>query len=102
MRAAPKSPKDIDKSWKVLQQILRAMEEAYRVRYWGLEFLAKPKANILHKGLDEIAKAAGLEDLTERGFAEFLDDLCPCGLRNHREAIRKLSRRSPQMRHPKA
>ena len=102
MRAAPTSYEDVAKSWKVFQQIIRAMEAAYRVKYWGLEFLAKPKANILHKGLDEIAKAAGLEDLTERGFAEFLDDLCPCGVRNHREAIRKLSRRSPQMRRPKA
>ena len=26
---------------------------------------------------------------------------CPCGLRNHGEAVRKLSRRSPQMRRPK-
>jgi len=101
MRAAPKSFEDLHKSWKVFQQIIRATEAAYRVNYWGMEFLAKPKANILHKGLDEIAKIAGLKDLTEKGFAEFLDDLCPCGLKNHREAIRKLSRRSAQVRRPK-
>ena len=101
MRAAPKRFEDADKSWKVFQQIIRAMETAYLAKYWGVEFLAKPKADIMHKSLDEIAKAAGLKDLTEKGFAEFLDDLCPCGLRNHGEAVRKLSGRSSQIRRPK-
>jgi hypothetical protein len=63
---------------------------------------AKAKGDILHRGLNEIAKAAGIEDQTEAGFAEFLDDLCPCGLKNHREAVRKLASRSTRMRRSKA
>jgi hypothetical protein len=73
----------------------------YLVDYMGLEILQHPKVNILHKGLNEVAKTAGLGDQTERGFAEFLDDLCPCGLKKHREAVRKMSSRSIRMRRPK-
>jgi hypothetical protein len=29
----------------------------------------------------KVAKAAGLEAQTNEGFAEFLDDLCPCGIK---------------------
>jgi hypothetical protein len=90
------------KSWKAFQGIIRAIESAYLVDYVGLELLQRPKVNILHKGLSEIAKAAGIGDQTEKGFAEFLDDLCPCGLKKHREAVRKVSSRSTRMRRPKA
>ncbi len=77
------------------------MEITYLVRFFGVELMPKPKVNILHRGLDQIAKAAGLEGQTEEGFAEFLDDLCPCGITRHKEAIRKLSSRSSQIRRPK-
>jgi hypothetical protein len=90
-----------NRSWKAFQSIIRAIESAYLVDYVSLELLQRPKVNILHKGLDEIAKAAGIGDQTEKGFAEFLDDLCPCGLKRHREAVRKLSSRSTRMRRPK-
>jgi hypothetical protein len=101
-RAAATNYEELDKSWRVFQGIIRAMETAYLVGYLGLEFLSKPKVNILHRGLDEIAKAAGIGDQTEKGFAQFLDDLCPCGLKRHREAVRKLSSRSVRIRRPKA
>ena len=86
--------------WKIFQTIIRAIEAAYLARFLGPEFLSKPKVNILHTGLDQIAKAAALGDQTEKGFAEFLDDLCPCGLKDHREAVRKLAKRSMRMRRP--
>jgi hypothetical protein len=100
-RAAGFDREGQEKSWKAFQGIIRAMEIAYLVSFFGLELLPKPKVNILHRGLDQIAKAAGLEGQTEEGFAEFLDDLCPCGIRRHKEAIRKLSSRSSQIRRPK-
>ena len=100
-QAAATDYENPDKSWKIFQGIIRAMEAAYLVEYWGLEFIPKPKVNILHKGLNEIAKAAGIGNQTEKGFAEFLDDLCPCGLKKHREAVRKVSSRSTRMRRPK-
>lgn len=85
---------DPHQCWKVFQKILRAIEAAYYVERWGLELLPRPKINFLHRELLEIANAAGLSDLNERGLAEFLDDLCPCGLKSHREAFRKAMSRS--------
>jgi len=56
--------------------------------------MPRPKVNILHRGLERIANVAGFGDLTEQGFTEFLDDICPCGLRSHREAVRKTRKRA--------
>lgn len=86
------------KSWKLLKTITRAIEATYLARFLGPEFLSMPKVNILHTGLDRIAKVAGLEDQTQTGFAGFLDDLCPCGLKSHKGAVRKLSKRSARFR----
>ena len=86
-------------SWKIFSQILRTIEISYNVNRFGADLLPNPKVNILHKGLERIAKAACLEDdLDERWFAEFLDDLCPCGLERHRGAVRKLWSRSRNAR----
>ncbi len=102
IRRAAAVIEDEGKSWKAFQGIIHAMEVAYLVSYIGDELSPKPKFSILHRGLDRIAKAAGLEGQTQEGFAEFLDDLCPCGIRSHKEAVRKLSSRSARMRRPKA
>jgi hypothetical protein len=100
-QATPTHYDEVRKSQKVFKAIIRAIEKAYVVDYVSWQLLPRPKVNILHKGLNEIAKAAGIEDQTEAGFAEFLDDLCPCGLKNHREAVRKLASRSTRLRRPK-
>jgi hypothetical protein len=88
-----------DRSRKAFKGIIRAIEIAYFGRYWGWELLRRPKVSILHRGLDEIARRADLGG-TEKGFVEFLDDLCPCGLK-HKEAVRKLMSRSETIRRPK-
>ncbi len=62
------------------------------------EFLSKPNLNILHAGLQRIAKAPGLEDQTKEELAQFLNDLCPCGLKSHKDAVRKLLQRSARIR----
>ncbi len=82
-----------EESYQVFSQILGTIEIAYRVSLFGWFALPKPKVNILHRGLDLVAKAAGLGGQSEIGFSEFLDDLCPCGLKQHREAVRKMRRR---------
>ena len=103
--AAGASYPDVDQCFKTFQAILRAIETAYLVNTWGWEFLHKPKINILHKGLRDIADAAGIglgKELTEKGFATFLDDLCPCGLKRHESALRRAlhrSRLSPNNQH---
>jgi hypothetical protein len=85
-------------SWKIFSQILRTMEIAYNVSRFGDDLLPKPNISILHKGLERIARAADLGEQDEQGFAGFLDDLCPCGLKRHREAVRKLRSRARKSR----
>lgn len=87
-----------DRPWKVFRGILNAMEAAYHVVFYGPEILSMPKVSILHRGLKQVAIEAGLKDQTREGFAEFLDDLCPCGLKSHREAVRKMESRSERFR----
>jgi len=87
---------------RAFRGILWAIERAYGVGPWGYEPLPRPKVNILHLGLEQIAKAAGLGDQTEQGFAQFLDDICPCGLKRHREAVRKLRSRAQKIRRPRS
>jgi hypothetical protein len=97
-RAAVVDFKKHKESWKVFQGIVRAMETAFLVNFLGHEVLPKPKVSILHRGLNQIARDVRLQGLTGSGFAEFLDDLCPCGIMNHEGAVRKLWRRSPLIR----
>lgn len=82
--------RNTDKSWKAFRGILKALEAAYKVRYWGIESLPQPKINVAHAGLSRIARLVGLQGQTVAGFSEFLDDLCPCGLHDHTGAVRKL------------
>ena len=86
-----------DKSHKIFAQILSTIEIAYDFQLHGYGVLPKPKINILHRGLERILNRVGLGQ-TETGFAHFLDDLCPCGLRRHREAVRKLRSRRKKVR----
>jgi hypothetical protein len=84
-----------EESEKIFSQIIKTMENAYKVTRFGTDLLPKPKTSILHRGLEKIARAAMSEDdLDENWFAELLDYLCPCGLGRHREAVRKLQSRS--------
>jgi hypothetical protein len=100
-QAAGVSFAELPKSWKAFQGIIRAMETAYLASFFGDEFLPKPKVSILHRGLARITRAAGLELETDAAFAEFLDGFCPCGIRRHKEAVRKLSSRSARISRPK-
>jgi len=70
------------------------VEGAYAISVYGVEVMPKPKASILHRGLRTIAEAAGLGEQTNVGIAEFFDDLCPCSIRDHKQALQKLSSRS--------
>lgn len=91
--AARFDPDHSDRSPRFFKGILWAIERAYWVHMWGDDLLPTPKVNILHHRLGEIAKASGFGDQTGAGFAQFLDDFCPCGIKSHREAVRKMRSR---------
>jgi hypothetical protein len=100
--AANSSYEEPEQTRKVFNGIVHVIETAYMVEYWGWQVLRTPKVNVLHRGLDKVAKAAGLVGQTELGFAEFLDDICPCGLPRHRGALSKLGRRVKKLKRPKS
>jgi len=79
-----------DNGYKAWKRILRSVDAAYWVLFYGLEHGPKPKVNFLHRELLEIAKLAGRGDLNLEGIVEFLDDICPCGKGHRQDAIRKL------------
>jgi hypothetical protein len=88
----------VKESWKSFKAIQRAMEIAYSVTFYGQGVLPRPRNNILHRGLSEIASLDVLKGLKTEAFVEFLDDLCPCRLKNHKGAARKMEYRSPSLR----
>jgi hypothetical protein len=83
------------------RKIWLAANDAYLIRFYGIEFIPRPRVQFLHRRLLEIADATGsneladegINKLTHAGIAEFLDDLCPCGKKHKAETIRKLRRR---------
>jgi hypothetical protein len=77
----------------VFHKILKLVDAAYVIGYYGDGAQPKPRVNFLHRNLLEIADLVKIADLTHRGIAEFLDDLCPCGKSHRMDAIRKIRKR---------
>jgi hypothetical protein len=81
------------------QKIRRAIDWAYQIDYLGLEATPKPRLQFLHRHLLEVAELVEIDDLKHEGIAEFLDDICPCGVKQHNpDAIRKLRARKERSR----
>ena len=78
---------------RTFRKILRAVEFVYDIDRIGVEAAPRPKVHLLHRDLFDIAKLLGLQDLTDEGMQEFLDDLCPCGNPHNPDAVRKLRKR---------
>jgi hypothetical protein len=75
------------------RKILLAVNAAYPICVYGVDFIPKPRVQFLHRNLLQIADALGVPDLTHAGMVEFLNDLCPCGNRHKPDTIRKLRAR---------
>jgi hypothetical protein len=78
------------RSWR---KILRAIDASYFICLHGAQAAPTPRINFLHRNLLEIVDLVKLSDLMHEGIVEFLDDICPCGERHTKEAIRKLRKR---------
>jgi hypothetical protein len=83
------------------RKILLAVDAAYRIGVYGVEFIPRPRVHFLHRNLLKIADVVGMDDLTHEGMVEFLDDLCPCGEKHKAETIRKLRKRWTSGKQPK-
>ena len=83
------------------RKIWLAANDAYLIRFYGIEFIPRPRVQFLHRRLLEIAEQIELSDLHHPGIAEFLDDLCPCGERHKPEAVRKLRKRRTGGKQPR-
>jgi hypothetical protein len=92
-RALQQASEGFGRGFQAWKQIANCLTGAYRINYWGLEFIHKPKIHFLHRELLEIAELLELDQLTKEGLADFFDDICPCEKRHKPEAIRKLAKR---------
>lgn len=81
------------------RKILQAVDAAFRTRYYGDEFIPRPRVQFLHRNLLELAAIMEIDDVKYEALAEFFDDLCPCGERHKEDAVRKLRKRW-QLRKP--
>jgi hypothetical protein len=75
------------------RKIRRALDVAYVILYYGVDFAPKPKVHFLHRKLLEIAESEHLRGLNLEGIVEFFDDVCPCGKNHQADALRKLRKR---------
>jgi hypothetical protein len=85
--------KGYDEGYAVWRKIMRALDVAYTIWHYGIDFAPMPRVQFLHRRLLEIADSQHLVGLTLGGMVEFFDDVCPCGDKHHPDAIRKLRKR---------
>jgi hypothetical protein len=82
----------------VWRKILRSIDQAYLIGIHGPEVAPMPRVKFLHRELLDIARLLKIDDLTREGFAEFFDDMCPCGKNHKADTIRKLGLRIAKAR----
>jgi len=85
--------KGYDEGYSAWRKIMRALDLAYIITHFGIDFAPKPRVHFLHRKLLEVADSEHLCDLNLEGIVEFFDDVCPCGKKHQPDAIRKLRKR---------
>ena len=74
----------------IWRKILLAVDHAHFIKLHGPQVIPKPRIQFLHRELLKMTEPLGINDLTHEGIAEFLDDMCPCGIKHKSGTIRKL------------
>lgn len=82
-----------DEGYSAWRKIRRALDVAYLILHYGIDFAPMPRVQFLHRRLLEVADSKHLRDLSLEGVVEFFDDVCPCGHEHRPDAIRKLRKR---------
>lgn len=82
----------------VWRKILRSIDRAYLIEIHGPEVALMPRVRFLHRELLDIMKLLKIDDISREGFAEFFDDMCPCGKDHKADTIRKLGLRIAKAR----
>jgi hypothetical protein len=76
------------------RKVLNAVRLGYDMCRYGEDVAPMPKLQYLHRELLAITDLVDeLREMTPKGIAEFLEDVCPCGKKHGPEAIRKLRKR---------
>lgn len=75
------------------RKISLAVNAAYLIKVDGLHAIPRPRVDYLHRELLKMAEQLKISKLTHAGIAEFLDDICPCGIKHRPGTVRKLRNR---------
>src|SRR5437016_10985434 len=71
------------------ERIQNTLVTALEVQQVGEQVLPKPRGNWLHRQMLRTVRAATPEKFTDSEMAKLFDQLCPCGTKHNREAMKK-------------
>lgn len=74
------------------RKIVNTMYFAYGISLYGADLAPKPRVELLHRALLDIA--GRLDDFTIEGARNFLEYMCPCPKKHSLEAVKKLKERT--------
>lgn len=76
------------------QKIRWAVDKAYEINHYGVQFAPKPKLHFLHNKLLLLTLTEPLNGLTDPEKANFFNFMCPCGEEHKANTIEKLRNRA--------
>ena len=90
--------KGFNEGYRAWRKIQHALKITYLICYQAIDSAPMPRVHFLHRRLLLISECEHLHGLTKEALVDFFDDLCPCGKSHSAEAIRKLRKRTPNLK----
>lgn len=78
---------------RALARIEATVTTALAVDLLGAGMLPKPRGNWIHRQILKVVRAAHPGKLSDTEMAELFNQLCPCGIKHNREAMKKFRSR---------